>query len=68
MLPVGTAAKEGRNRMNEYEVERDELLYIINECIDNANNQDLRTILDCLNEIGFDVTRPTRPIDKGGIK
>ncbi len=53
--------------MNEYEVERDELLYIINECIDNANNQDLRTILDCLDEIGFDVTRPTRPIDKGEL-
>ena len=53
MLSIGTAAEEGRNRMNEYEVERDELLYIINECIDNANNQDLRTILDCLNEIGL---------------
>ena len=50
--------------MNEHEIERHECLAIINECIDNANNPDLRTILDCLSEIGFDVTRPTRPIPR----
>ena len=38
-----------------------ELKKIINECIENSNNQDLRTILDCLAEIGHDVTRPTEP-------
>ena len=50
--------------MNEYEIERHECLAIINECLDNSNNQDLRTILDCLAEIGFDVTRPTEPIKR----
>ena len=48
--------------MKEYEIEQYELKTIINECIENSNNQDLRTILDCLTEIGHDVTRPTRPI------
>ena len=50
--------------MKEYEIERHECLAIINECIESANNPDLRTILDCLSEIGFDVTRPTRPIPR----
>ena len=48
--------------MNEYEIERHECLAIINECLESANNPDLRTILDCLAEIGFDVKRPTEPI------
>ena len=48
--------------MNEYEIEEHELKTIIGGCIEGANNQDLRTILDCLAEIGFDVTRPTEPI------
>ena len=48
--------------MNEYEIEEHELKTIINGCIDSCNNQDLRTILDCLNEIGFDIKRPTEPI------
>jgi len=48
-------------KMNEYEIEEHELKTIINECIENSNNQDLRTILDCLAEIGHDVTRPTEP-------
>tara|TARA_Y100000310_G_scaffold310998_1_gene356827 strand:+ start:60 stop:215 length:156 start_codon:yes stop_codon:yes gene_type:complete len=47
---------------NEYEIEQYELKTIINDCIGSANNQDLRTILDCLGEIGFNVTRPTEPI------
>tara|TARA_R100001480_G_C4632954_1_gene168225 strand:- start:135 stop:287 length:153 start_codon:yes stop_codon:yes gene_type:complete len=47
--------------MNEQQIERQECLEIINECLDSANNQDLRTILDCLDEIGYDVTRPTEP-------
>ena len=46
--------------MNHYEIEEHELKTVINDCIESANNQDLRTILDCLGEIGFDVTRPTR--------
>ncbi len=49
--------------MNEYEIERYEIITIINDCIEGANNQDLRTILDCLGEIGFDVIRPTEPIE-----
>ena len=49
-------------RMTEYEIEEHELKTIINDCIENSNNQDLRTILDCLAEIGHDVTRPTEPI------
>ena len=48
--------------MNQHEIERMECKAIIDECIDNCNNQDLRTILDCLSEIGHDVTRPTKPI------
>ena len=48
--------------MNEYQIEEHELKTIINGCIENSNNQDLRTILDCLAEIGHDVTRPTEPI------
>ena len=48
--------------MNEYEIEKHEMKTIIDECIDSCNNQDLRTILDCLAEIGHDVTRPTEPI------
>ena len=48
--------------MTEYEIEEHELKTIINECIENSNNQDLRTILDCLNEIGHDIKRPTEPI------
>ena len=48
--------------MTEYEIEEHELKTIINECIESCNNQYLRTILDCLNEIGFDITRPTEPI------
>ncbi len=50
--------------MNEHEIEEYELKTIINECIESCNNQDLRTILDCLNEIGFDIKRPTEPIRK----
>ena len=46
----------------EHEIERHECLEIINECLEGANNQDLRTILDTLAEIGFDVKRPTEPI------
>jgi len=49
--------------MKEIEIERQECLAIINECLENANNPDLRTILDCLGEIGFDVTRPTQPME-----
>jgi len=48
--------------MNQYEIEEHELKTIINDCIENSNNQDLRTILDCLAEIGHDVKRPTEPI------
>jgi hypothetical protein len=48
--------------MNEYEIEEHELKTIINECIENSNVQDLRTILDCLGEIGHDVKRPTESI------
>tara|TARA_R110000824_G_scaffold7471_1_gene33369 strand:- start:2532 stop:2684 length:153 start_codon:yes stop_codon:yes gene_type:complete len=48
--------------MNEHEIERHECLAIINESLEGANNADLRTILDTLAEIGFDVTRPTEPI------
>tara|TARA_R100000808_G_scaffold6524_2_gene19376 strand:- start:645 stop:797 length:153 start_codon:yes stop_codon:yes gene_type:complete len=48
--------------MKEYEIERQEILEIINNCTDSCNNQDLRTILDCLQEIGFKVKRPTEPI------
>ena len=46
----------------ECEIEREESMAIINGCLENSNNQDLRTILDCLGEIGHDVTRPTKPI------
>ena len=46
--------------MTEHEIESEEITTIINECLESANNQDLRTILDCLGEIGFDVKRPTR--------
>jgi len=45
--------------MKEYEIERQECLKIINEILNQSNNNDLRTILDSLSEIGFDVTRPT---------
>ena len=38
-------------------IEREELLVILNNCIYNSNNQDLRTILDCLGEIGYNVRR-----------
>ena len=48
--------------MQEHEIEREEITTIINECLESANNQDLRTILDCLGEIGFYVKRPTEPI------
>ena len=48
--------------MNEYEIEQYELKTIINECIDSANNPELRTVLDCLVEIGFEIKRPTEPI------
>ena len=50
--------------MTEDEIEKYEIKTIINECIESCTNQDLRTILDCLNEIGFDITRPTKPITK----
>jgi len=45
--------------MKEYEIERQECLKIINEILKKSNNQDLKTILDALNEIGFNITRPT---------
>ena len=54
--------KKRRTKMNEYEIEEHELKTIINECIENSNVQDLRTILDCLGEIGHDVKRPTESI------
>ena len=54
--------KNRRRIMPEYEIEAHELKAIINECIESCNNQDLRTILDCLNEIGHDIKRPTEPI------
>ena len=40
-----------------YEEERLELTSIINNCIKGCNNPDLRTILDCLGELGFSVVR-----------
>jgi|TARA_Y100000296_G_scaffold81563_1_gene108927 hypothetical protein len=40
-----------------YEEERLELISIINNCIKGCNNPDLRTILDCLGELGFNVVR-----------
>ena len=48
--------------MKEYEIEQQEILQMINECLNSCNNQDLRTILDCLAEIGFELKRPTEPI------
>ena len=57
----GQTVNNKGEKMNEYEIEEHELKTIINECIENSNNQDLRTILDCLAEIGHDVTRPTEP-------
>ena len=48
--------------MKEHEIEKNECIEIINECLDSANNKDLRAILDCLEEIGFDITRPAEPI------
>ena len=62
MRKMNNKSKERTRIMNEYEIEEHELKTIINECIESCNNQDLRTILDCLNEIGFDIKRPTEPI------
>ena len=50
--------------MNEHEIEREEMMSVINECLETSNNQDLRTILDCLAEIGHNVIRPTEPIKR----
>ena len=52
--------------MNEMEIEREEMMSVINECLEGSNNQDLRTILDCLAEIGHNVIRPTEPIHEEG--
>ena len=40
--------------MKEYEIERHECLEIINECLESASNRELKAVLDCLEEIGFD--------------
>ena len=50
--------------MNEMEIEREEMMSVINECLETSNNQDLRTILDCLAEKGHNVIRPTEPIQR----
>ena len=40
-----------------YEEQRIQLTSIINNFIKNCNNSDLKTILDCLGELGFSVIR-----------